>query len=151
MNDYPREMLLHGQLQEGLIYSLMESPAVLGTQNYKELSLAVIAKWEDRRLNELKKKQQYLMKTKKPQTSSHPKKQLSASWSWFRKPGDKSKKRGFNKGYRCYVFQGLFTKWPTLLPTPVQNYCSIVSGRYCMNPWSITVRLGTNLLDEGCL
>ena len=35
-----REMLLHGELQEGLSYSLMESPAVSGAQNYKELCLA---------------------------------------------------------------------------------------------------------------
>ena len=51
-----REMLLYGQLQEGLSYSLMESPAVSGAQNYKELCLA--AKREERRLAELKKKQQ---------------------------------------------------------------------------------------------
>ena len=51
-------MLLYGQLQEGLLYSLMESPTVSGAQNYKELCLA--AKREERRLAELKKKQQYL-------------------------------------------------------------------------------------------
>ena len=53
-----REMLLYGQLQEGLLYVLTESPAVSGAQNYKELCLA--AKREERRLAELKKKQQYL-------------------------------------------------------------------------------------------
>jgi len=53
-----REMLLYGQLQEGLLYPLMESPSVSGAQNYKELCLA--AKREERRLAELKKKQQYL-------------------------------------------------------------------------------------------
>ena len=35
-----REMLLYGQLQEGLSYSLMESSSVSGDQNYKELCLA---------------------------------------------------------------------------------------------------------------
>ena len=48
-------MLLYAQLQEGLLYSLMESPAVSGAQNYKELCLA--AKREERRLAKLKKKQ----------------------------------------------------------------------------------------------
>ena len=32
-------MLLYGQLQEGLSYSLMDSSAVSGAQNYKELCL----------------------------------------------------------------------------------------------------------------
>ena len=53
-----RDMLLYGQLQEGLLYCLMESPAVSGTQNYKELCVA--AKREERRLAELQRKQQYL-------------------------------------------------------------------------------------------
>ena len=51
-------MLLYGQLQEGLLHTLMESPAVSGAQNYKELCIA--AKREERRLAELKRKQQYL-------------------------------------------------------------------------------------------
>jgi len=41
-----REMLLYGQLQEGLLLTLMESPAVSGAQNYKELCIA--AKREER-------------------------------------------------------------------------------------------------------
>ena len=53
-----RDMLLYGQLQEGLLYCLMESPAVSGAQNYKELCVA--AKREERRLAELQRKQQYL-------------------------------------------------------------------------------------------
>ena len=53
-----RDMLLYGQLQEGLLYTLMESPAVSGAQNYKELCVA--AKREERRLAELKRKQQSL-------------------------------------------------------------------------------------------
>jgi len=46
-----REILLYGQLQEGLLYTLLESPSVSGVQNYKELCLA--AKREERRLTEL--------------------------------------------------------------------------------------------------
>ena len=49
---------VYGQLQEGLLYALMESPIVSGAQNYKELCAAV--KREERRLAELKRKQQYL-------------------------------------------------------------------------------------------
>ena len=40
-----RDMLLYGQLQEGLLYTLVESPAVSGAQKYKEL--CVVAKRED--------------------------------------------------------------------------------------------------------
>jgi len=58
-------MLLYGQLQEGLLYTLMESPSVSGAQNYRELCLA--AKREEQRLAGLKKEQEYL-KTQ-PQTS----------------------------------------------------------------------------------
>ena len=46
-------MLLYGQLQEGLSYSLMESPSVSGAQSYHELCIA--AKNEERKLAELKK------------------------------------------------------------------------------------------------
>ena len=40
-------MLLYEQLQEGLSYAIMESPAVYGAHNYKELCL--VAKREERR------------------------------------------------------------------------------------------------------
>ena len=50
-----RDVLLYGQLQEGLSYVVMESPSVSGFQNYKELCIA--EKKEERRLAELKKKQ----------------------------------------------------------------------------------------------
>ena len=53
-----RDVLLYGQLQEGLSYVLMESLSVSGSQNYKELCIA--KKKEERRLAELKKKQHYL-------------------------------------------------------------------------------------------
>ena len=64
-------MLLYGQLQEGLLYCLMESPAVSGAQNYKELCVA--AKREKRRLAELQRKQQYL-KAQNMQECGHTKK-----------------------------------------------------------------------------
>ena len=49
--------LLHGQLQDGLRYKIMKVPAVSGAQSYPELCLA---SWnEEKRLLELKKRQQY--------------------------------------------------------------------------------------------
>ena len=53
-----RDVLLYSQLQEGLSYTLMESPLVSDSQNYKELCIAT--KEEERRLAEQKKKQQCL-------------------------------------------------------------------------------------------
>ena len=35
LSNETREMLLYGQLQEGLLLTLMESPAVSGAQDYK--------------------------------------------------------------------------------------------------------------------
>ena len=49
--------LLHGQLQEGLKYSIMSAPAVSGAQLYAELCMA--AKNEECRQGELAKRQQY--------------------------------------------------------------------------------------------
>ena len=58
MTEETRKTLLHGQLQEGLRYALMKAPAVSGARDYQELCTA--AKNEERRLNELIKRQQYL-------------------------------------------------------------------------------------------
>ena len=49
--------MLHGQLQDGLKYELMRAPAVSGAQKYAKLCLA--ARNEEKRLAELKKRQQY--------------------------------------------------------------------------------------------
>ena len=51
------QALLHAQLQEGLQFTIMEAPAVSGSQSYPELCLA--AKNEERRQTELLKRQQY--------------------------------------------------------------------------------------------
>ena len=58
MADETRQTLLFTQLQEGLRLVLFNAPAVSGAQNYNELCAA--AKNEERRLNELTKRQQYL-------------------------------------------------------------------------------------------
>ena len=52
-----RDALLYGQLQEGLKYDLLKSPAVSGARTYKELCIS--AKTEERRQSELLKRQQY--------------------------------------------------------------------------------------------
>ena len=52
-----RNALLHGQLHEGLLYRLMEAPAVSGATDYSSLCLA--ARNEERRQAELDKRKQY--------------------------------------------------------------------------------------------
>jgi len=52
-----RDTLLFGQLQEGLKYTLMKSPAVSGARNYGELCQA--ARSEEQRLAELLRRRQY--------------------------------------------------------------------------------------------
>ena len=57
MSTETRDALLFGQLQEGLKYGLMESPAVSGATSYQ--SLCIAAKSEERRRAALKKRKQY--------------------------------------------------------------------------------------------
>ena len=57
MSTETRDTLLHSQLQKGLRYDLMRGSAVSGAQTYKEHCLA--AKNEEKRLAELRKRQQY--------------------------------------------------------------------------------------------
>ena len=57
MSAETRDTLLYGQLQEGLIYTLVKSPAVSGARSYSELCLA--ARNEERRLTELLRRQHY--------------------------------------------------------------------------------------------
>ena len=52
-----RDILLHGQLQEGLRDEIMHAPAVLGAPTYKELCLT--SKNEEKRLIELRKRRGY--------------------------------------------------------------------------------------------
>ena len=56
-----REMLLHGQLQEGLRFNIMKAPAVSGSHGYRQLCLS--ARNEEKRLAELGKRRQYLRPT----------------------------------------------------------------------------------------
>ena len=69
-----KHTLLHSQLQEGLKFSLMKSPAVSGAQSYKDLVLA--AKNEEKRQSQLRKRQQHMPK-QGGQPSPRPKRPLS--------------------------------------------------------------------------
>ena len=57
MSRETRAMILFTQLQEGLLYRLLESPAVSGAKSYTELNLA--AKNEEKRQIELEKRREY--------------------------------------------------------------------------------------------
>ena len=61
MSAETRDALLYGQLQEALRYELMRAPAVSGSTKYQELCVA--SKNEEKRLAELRKRQQYSKST----------------------------------------------------------------------------------------
>ena len=67
LNTATHDELLYGQLYEGLRYDIMLSPAVSGSQGFKELCTAT--KGEERRLAALRQRQQY---TKTPSTVPVP-------------------------------------------------------------------------------
>ena len=52
-----RNTLLYGQLHEGLLYNLLKSPAISGAIGYTQLCVA--ARTEERRQNELSRRQHY--------------------------------------------------------------------------------------------
>ena len=52
-----KEAILFGQLQAGLIYQIVKSPAVSGSQSYRALCTA--AKAEEKRIAELRRRQLY--------------------------------------------------------------------------------------------
>ena len=81
-----RETFLHSQLQEGLLYKLMKSPAVSGAQSYAELCLA--ARNEEKRQDELEKRRQYLEKTNPRPSGKTPRPQ----------PADKPSQQGPSQG-----------------------------------------------------
>ena len=98
-----RDMLLYGQLQEGLLYTLIQSPTVSGSQSYRELCLA--AKKEEKRLAELKKMQQYL-KDINPRSESLTKGYKSITSEGYTKPKggwNKGRPLGYQKNLKCYL------------------------------------------------
>ena len=74
MSSETKDTLLYGQLQEGLRLELMKGPAVSGATKYQELCVA--AKNEEKRLVELKRRQQYSRSSQhQPPQSYHGKPQ----------------------------------------------------------------------------
>ena len=92
MTTETRDTLLYGQLHAGLAYVLMQGPAVSGASDYK--TLCVAAKNEERRLAELKKRQQYLQAGASPPTSQSTSSQPTTSQPFKRPPSTKQFTRG---------------------------------------------------------
>jgi len=92
-------MLLYGQLQEGLLYTLMQSPTVSGDQSYRELCLAT--KKGKKRSGELRKMQQYL----KDVTGSLAKEYKTTTQGGTKSKGgwNKTKSLGYQRSLRCYL------------------------------------------------
>ena len=102
MSQETRQMLLYGQLQEGLRDEMMESSAVSGALGYSELCLA--AKSEEQRRAEVKKRQQYRRAepgrrdTRPPPTTSASTPSSGSQASQGRAPKDSSGR----KPRECY-------------------------------------------------
>ena len=96
MADEARSTLLHGQLQDGLKYEIMRSLAISGALTYKEVCLA--ARNEEKRLAELKKRQQYSKKNV-PAPQSEGKRSFKPQAS-DAKPRTQNT---FNPVRRCYI------------------------------------------------
>ena len=134
-----REMLLFRQLHKGLSYILMELPAVSGALNYKELCLA--AKREERRLAELKKKQQYLKVERHPAGNSGNRSSLPTQrWSRsFRRAVNNDKNKTDEEGIRqrkqlrCYVCDS---------PNHLARQCHQRNSK-TESPWKKTVQSQT--------
>ena len=96
-------MLLYEQLQEGLSYSLIESPSVSVAQSYRELCIP--AKKEEQRLSKLEKKQQNL-KTEKPPSGGSTRGSFQRNYNGNHKSGgsgNKFKFPGKHNSLRCYL------------------------------------------------
>ena len=88
MSSETRDMLLYGQMQEGLRLLLMRGPAVSGSKSYQELCVA--SKNEEKRLADLKRRQEYAQASK-----SHPTKSTVSipSEKPRQLPGERSRSR----------------------------------------------------------
>ena len=97
-----RDALLYGQLHEGLRYEIMKAPGVSGVDSYSALCIA--AKSEERRLQELRKRQQYHKVStgarppvRPPLSSKH------ASCSSSSPPKGRGGSRGSTEKRTCFV------------------------------------------------
>ena len=94
--------MLYGQLHEGLRYEVMKAPGVSGVDSYSALCIA--AKSEERRLQELRKRQQY---NKVPTGSRPPARpplsSKNASSSSSSLPKGRGSSRGSTEKRTCFV------------------------------------------------
>ena len=94
-----RDTLLYSQLQEGLRYNLIKSPAVSGADSYKQLCIA--AKHEEKRLSELVRRQQYLKDGSKKAEQPQQAQQAGGSRLTERHGESRGESRG--EARSCYV------------------------------------------------
>jgi len=102
MSQETRYALLHGQLQDALKHEIMKAPAVSGAQNYTALCMA--SRNEEKRLLELRKRQQY----RQPSNSSfRPTRQsvtLPGNKNSSTRPHNERQKSGDDKSnIKCYI------------------------------------------------
>ena len=88
-----REILFYSQLQEGLRYTLIKSPAVSGADSYGQLCIAT--RHEEKRLNELARRQQYHKENSK--RAERP--QLTTTTN----SSGKSSEKPQGEARRCYI------------------------------------------------
>ena len=103
MSSETRDTLLHGQLQEGLLYELMSAPAVSGAQRYRELCLA--ARNEEKRLQELKRRQ--FSKPSTPDKTRAHFQDKKTQGQPNTKPTQPAKSSAFDSSIRCFYCKKL--------------------------------------------
>ena len=94
--------MLYGQLHEGLCYEIMKAPGVSGVDSYSALCIA--AKSEERRLQELRKRQQYhKVSTGTRPPVRPPLSSKSASRSSSSPPKGRGGSRGSTEKRTCFM------------------------------------------------
>ena len=95
MSKETRETLLHSQLQEGLQHELMKAPAVSRAKTYKQLCMA--AKNEEKRLEELRRRQLHHKSSSSERQSYTARKQQN----WKQVPYTGGKQKQISR--QCYT------------------------------------------------
>ena len=98
MSAETRDMLMYGQLQEGLRYDLMRGPAVSGAIDYS--GLCVAARNEEKRLADLRKRQQYSKSSQQLQyRPKQPSQETTKSLGYW----TPTKGRGSSDIRKCFI------------------------------------------------
>ena len=130
-----KEAILFGQLQAGLIYQIVKSPAVSGSQSYRELCTA--AKAEEKRIAELRRRQLYQQSGKQPQNRRVSEQEMSPPQN-MRSPNTRPR-----KCYICGSTQHLARK----CPKGKQEQESAVSGNPPQNNTGKLANMVRSVLD----